>query len=113
DVVNGTFNLGKTTGGNAVQQANGASLIIESGASAVITGAYTDQIQDSSSVVVKSGGTFDLNGHSETFDGLAGSGTASVTSASAATLILGSANDANISANTLAAANAGVGSTGL
>jgi len=115
EVVNGTLNLGKTAGViNAVQGTAIASLIIQTGATARLTGASTDQIQDTSSVVVNGGGTLDLNGRSETFDGLGGVGaTASVTSTTAATLTLGFSNNANISAYTLAAAAAGVPNTGL
>ena len=124
EVVGGTLNLGKTST-SAIHSVSGgvagAALVIDSGATAKITSTGGDQILDGSSVVVKSGGIFDLNGNSEAIDGLAGSGTASVTSTTAATLNLGgsstnaaaSNNEDNIGAYTIAAANAGVASTGL
>ncbi|MBL9090568.1 MAG: autotransporter-associated beta strand repeat-containing protein, partial [Planctomycetaceae bacterium] len=114
-VRNGVFNLGKTSSStvHAVEQAVGAALIVESGATAAITGTGGDQILDTGSIVVR--GTFDLGGQSEAVDGLAGDGV--VTSATAAVLTLGGAavsnNLANISANTPAAAAAGVAASGL
>ena len=82
EVVGGTLNLGKTSSAtvHSVNNAANAGLIVDSGATAVITGTVGDQIQDDTSVLVKSGGVFNLNGNSEAIDGLAGSGTASVTS---------------------------------
>jgi len=109
EVAAGTLNLGKASG-ITVQQPNGAALIIDSGATARVTGAGTAQVDTASSVV--SNGTFDLNAVSQTFDGLAGAGT--VTSATGApTLTLGSGNDVAIGAYTVGAAAAGVASTGL
>ena len=72
EVAAGTLNLGKS-GGFAVQQANGAALIIDSGATARVTGTSTVQIDSASSVV--SNGLFDMNAFGLTFDGLAGTGT--------------------------------------
>jgi fibronectin-binding autotransporter adhesin len=113
EVLGGTVNLAKSGTANAVQQVNGASLIIDSAATAMLTGTGADQVADTSSVLVKGGGTFDLNGHNEGFDGLAGTGNGVVTSATAATLTLGTNHDVLISTNTVGAALAGVGSTGL
>lgn len=113
EVVSGMVNLAKTGTANAVQQLNGASLIIDDGGTAVLTGTGADQIADTSSVLVKAGGTFDLNGHNEGFDGLAGLGNGVVTSATAATLTLGTNHGVVIGANTVGAALAGVGATGL
>ncbi|MEA3210849.1 MAG: fibronectin-binding autotransporter adhesin [Chthoniobacter sp.] len=112
EVVAGTLNFGKTSS-SAVHALGhvGAALIVGSGATARITGGGNDQIYDGSAVLVKTGGTFDLNALSEGIDGLAGGGT--VTSSTAATLTLGLFHDAGISANTIYAALAGVGATGL
>ena len=122
EVVGGTLNLGKSSSSGAHSVSGGnaaAALVIDSGAVARITGTGNDQIYDGSSVLIKTGGTLDLGGGtsaSESFDGLAGAGT--VTNSALAgtfTLTLGAAanSEGNISANTLAAANAGVASTGL
>ncbi len=121
EVVAGTLNLAKTssTSVHAVSGGvGGAALIVDSGATANITGTVGDQIADSSSVVVKTGGTFSLGTQSEAIDGLAGGG--SVTGTGGTLNLGGSAANAaasnqldNISANSLAAANAGVASTGL
>ncbi|NBS03596.1 MAG: hypothetical protein EBS72_16065, partial [Rhizobiales bacterium] len=68
-------------------------------------------------MVVNSGtvsGVFDLNGLSETIDGLAGGGSVTNTLGSTtSTLSLGGNNSAGLSAYTLAASAAGVNSTGL
>ncbi|MBU6303342.1 MAG: autotransporter-associated beta strand repeat-containing protein [Verrucomicrobia bacterium] len=61
--------------------------------------------------MVNSTGVFDLNAKSETIDGLAGNGI--VRANGTATLTFGGNNSAGISAYTLAAAAAGVNSTGL
>ncbi|MEK0447003.1 MAG: hypothetical protein RLZZ399_2324, partial [Verrucomicrobiota bacterium] len=111
EVAAGTLNLAKTAAVSAVDQSGGASLIIGSGATARLTVAGWNQIGDTSSVLVKTGGLLDLNGISEGFDGLAGGGT--VSSASAGTLTLGLNHGSAISANNLGAALAGVGATGL
>ncbi len=120
EVVNGIFNLGKTSAAaihSVSGNAGGVALIIDSGAKAVITGTGGDQIQDGSSVVVKGTGIFDLKGASEAFDGLSGNGVVT-SSTTASTLTLGgsatvSNNLLNISPYTLNAANAGMASTGL
>jgi autotransporter-associated beta strand protein len=113
EVENGTLTLGRTGTGVAVQQANGAALIVDSGAAAtVVSGGASTQVDSASSVVVKTGGTFDLNGVGLTFDGLAGGGTMT-SSTGTPTLTLGSANDAAIGPYTVGAAAAGVASTGL
>lgn len=120
EVVGGTLNMGKASASNVHSVSGGmaaAALVIDSGATANITGTGGDQIYDGSSVVVKSGGTLNLSSTlGEAFDGLAGAGT--VTSTGAVTLTLGGSatvtnNESNIGANTLAAANAGVAATGL
>ncbi len=123
-VVQGTLNLSKTGTFLAVGESTNASgmpyaaLIVNSGASAVITGAGTDQVGDASSVVVQGTGFLDVNGSgstsvAESFDGLAGNGIVKNTGASAFTLTLGANNSSGISAYTVGAAQAGVNATGL
>jgi fibronectin-binding autotransporter adhesin len=115
-----TLNLGKTSAAavhSVSGNAGGAALIIDSGGFAVVTGTGANQIYDGSSVIAN--GTFDLKGSSQSFDGLAGASTGVVTtSTGTSTLTLGGAtantnNLLNIGPNTLNAALAGVGSTGL
>ena len=94
----------------------GAALIIGPAGTVKITGSGGDQINNGSSVVVN--GIFNVNGNSETIDALAGSGTVTnVGALSGATLTLGDptvvGSQSNIGPNTLAAASAGVASTGL
>ncbi|MDZ4782669.1 MAG: autotransporter-associated beta strand repeat-containing protein [Planctomycetia bacterium] len=114
----GTFNMGKASTATVHSVSGGAAaaaLIIEDLATAAITGTGGDQILDTSSVVVRSGGTFNLGTQSEAIDGLAGGGSVIGTGG---TLTLGGTaaltnNQANISAYTLAAAGALVTNTGL
>lgn len=125
EVADGILLLNKTTTSSisAVDLAGGAALIIDSVASgsaatAMISGTGGNQISDASSVYVRGNnavkGMLDLNGLSETIDGLAGSGiVTNNVAATTSTLTLGGNNSANISAYTLAAAAAGVNSTGL
>ena len=123
EIVGGVLNLGKTavlalgetTNSNGVPY---AALIVDSGAVANLTGTGGNQIGDASSVVVKSGGVFDVMGAgatvtTESFDGLAGTGTVRNTIGTLFTLTLGSNNSSNLAPYTLGAAAAGVGSTGL
>jgi autotransporter-associated beta strand protein len=116
EVVAGTLDLGKNSNtAYAVSGgAGGAALIVDNGATAVVTGTGGQQVLTSSSVVVSTGGTFDFNGSTQTFDGLAGGGTVTNDNASnTGLIILGANNDANISQYSVAAANAGVATTGL
>jgi len=123
EIVGGVLNLGKTgvlalgetTNSNGVPY---AALIVDSGAVANLTGTGGNQIGDASSVVVKSGGVFDVMGTgatvtTESIDGLAGTGTVRNTVGTLFTLTLGSNNSSSLSAYTLGASAAGVGSTGL
>lgn len=118
-VVAGTLNLNKTSTATvfAVDNAANAALIIESGASAVITGTAGNQISDTSSVIVKGTGVLDLGGGavtSESIDGLAGDGiVTNLGLIGTFTLTIGANNSANISEYTLAAATAGLSTTGL
>ncbi len=107
---------------SAVNLAGGAGVIVDSVASGVapvlrLSGTGGNQISDDSSVVVMGDkavkGIFDLNGKSETIDGLAGGGIVRSGIAGTVTLSLGGNNSAGISAYTLAAAAAGVNTTGL
>ena len=116
EVVGGTFNLAKTSSATAWsvdQTGGGAALIVDNAAKAVLGGTGGNQISDTSSVVVKTGGTLDLNNTSEGFDGLAGGGVVTNSTTGTSILTLGTNQDANISANSLFAAAAGVASTGL
>src|SRR5439155_1237650 len=91
EVAAGTLNLAKTGTSIAVQQANGAALIIDSGGTARVTGTVTN-VDSASSVLVKTGGILDLNAVGLTFDGLAGGGSV-ISTGGSSTLTLGSAND--------------------
>jgi autotransporter-associated beta strand protein len=73
-IVNqGTFNLNKVSSSGA-HVIGGPGLTINNGATARITGTGGDQIYDGTTVTISSGGTFDLNGNSEAFNNLSGSG---------------------------------------
>lgn len=88
-VNQGTFNLNKTSS-SGTHAVGGPGLTVNSGATARLTGTGGDQIYDGASVTVSAGGTFDLNGNSETFANLYGSGLVDNTAAgSYATLTLG------------------------
>jgi len=128
EVVAGTLFLNKTTTAaiSAVDLAGSAALIIDSVASGsaptVKIGlgsslGTNNQVSDASSVVVKGDlavkGVFDLNGLSETIDGLAGTGLVRSNVAGASTLTVGGNNSANLAPYTLAAAAAGMNATGL
>ncbi|MEI6598249.1 MAG: autotransporter-associated beta strand repeat-containing protein, partial [bacterium] len=124
EVIAGTLLLNKVSTSviSAIDLIGGAGLIIDgiaSGAAPTVklSGTGGNQISDASSVVVNSGtvsGVFDLNGLSETIDGLAGGGSVTNTLGSTtSTLSLGGNNSAGLSAYTLAASAAGVNSTGL
>ena len=116
EVVGGTFNLAKTSSSTVYsvdQTGGGAALIVDNAAKAVLGGTGGNQISDTSSVLVKTGGTLDLNALSEGFDGLAGGGVVTNNATGTSTLTIGTNQDSNISANTLLAAAAGVTSTGL
>ncbi len=127
EVVGGVVNLGKNSSGtvhsvgvaagSAAASVFGTALIVNSGATANITGTGGDQIHDQSSVLVRGGGVLNLGGGtaaSESFDSLAGGG--QVTNSGLAgtfTLTLGAGNNVNVSAYSVAAADAGVNATGL
>lgn len=127
DVAGGIVNLGKSStsaihsvgvaAGATAAASMGASLLIGSGSTVNITGSGGDQIHDQSSVVVRTGGVFNLGGGaatSEAFDGLAGGGSVTNTGlAGTFTLTLGAGNSVNISSYMLAAAEAGVAASGL
>ncbi|TSA31699.1 MAG: hypothetical protein D4R66_07010, partial [Opitutales bacterium] len=124
EVVAGSLLLNKVSTSviSAIDLIGGAGLIIDGVATGAaptvkLSGTGGNQISDSSSVVVNSGtvsGVFDLNGLSETIDGLAGGGSVTNTLGSTtSTLSLGGNNSAGLSAYTLAASAAGVNSTGL
>lgn len=91
-IVNGgTVNLNKVSS-SGTHSVGGPGLMVNNGGLARITGTGGDQIYDGATVTLASGGTFDLNGNSETIANLSGSGgvvdnTAASTSA---TLTLGS-----------------------
>ena len=123
-VAAGTLLLNKTTTSaiSAVDLAGSAALVIDSVASGSapmvrISGSGGNQISDASSVVVKGDlafkGVLDLNGLSETIDGLAGTGLVRSNVAGNSTLTVGGNNSSNLAPYTLAAAVAGVNATGL
>jgi autotransporter-associated beta strand protein len=86
-IVNqGTLNLNKASGSHA-HVIGGPGLTVNTGATARITGTGGDQIYDSASVAVSSGGTFDLNGNSETIANLNGSGLVDNTAAGTSALL--------------------------
>jgi hypothetical protein len=72
-VTAGTVNLNKTSSGGT-HAVGGPGLAVNNGGTARITGTGGDQIYNGASVTLAAGGLFDLNGHSETFAGLSGSG---------------------------------------
>lgn len=124
EVAEGILILNKTTTAaiSAVDLPNSAALIIGDAAAGpapavVISGTGGNQISDASSVVVRGDqavkGVLDLNGLSETIDGLAGSGIVTSNVAGTAVLSLGGNNSAGLAPYTLAAAAAGVNATGL
>ncbi len=69
-INNGTVNLNKASSGGA-HCIGGPGLTINSGL-AKITGTGGDQIYDGATVALSTGGTFDLNGNSETIANLSG-----------------------------------------
>ena len=88
----GTLILGKTAGVNAI----GGNLSIGDGSGTdTVQLANDNQIPDAASVTLSSGGVLDLNGHSETIDGLtsnsAGVGTVTSGATGAVTLGVGAA----------------------
>src|SRR5208282_4080230 len=91
-IVNGgTVNLNKASNGGT-HSAGGPGLTVNNGGLARITGTGGDQIYDAATVTLAAGGTFDLNGNSETIGVLTGTGgTVDNTAAgTAATLTVGS-----------------------
>ena len=127
EVVAGTVNLGKTStalvhsvgiaAGNAAASTMGAALLIGASAVVNITGTGGDQIHDQSGVVVRANGVLNLGGGTatgESFDSLAGTGSVTNTGLIGTfTLTLGAGNNVNVSAYSVAAADAGVAATGL
>ena len=65
------FNKSSNSGTHAV---GGPGLTVRSGATARITGTGGDQIYDGATVTLAAGGTFDLNGNTETIATLSGTG---------------------------------------
>jgi autotransporter-associated beta strand protein len=127
EVVGGVVNLGKTStatahsvgvaAGSTAAGTMGAALIIGNGTTVNITGTGNDQIHDQSSVVVKSTGVFNLGGGAataESFDSLAGTGSVTNTGLTGTFILtLGAGNNVNVSAYSVAAADAGMSATGL
>jgi autotransporter-associated beta strand protein len=122
-VAGGTLLLNKTTTAaiSAINLPGAAGVIVNAVAAGNaptlrLSGTGGNQISNDSSVVVMGDntvkGVFDLNGVSETIDGLAGTGIVE-TGAGTATLTFGGNNSANLAPYTLAAAAAGLNSNGL
>jgi autotransporter-associated beta strand protein len=72
-VNSGTLVLGKNS--NVGEHCVGGFLTINSGAVAQLAGTGDNQLDASTNLTVNAGGTFDLNGNTAIFDGLAGAGT--------------------------------------
>jgi autotransporter-associated beta strand protein len=73
-IVNGGIvNLNKSSNGGT-HSVGGPGLTVNNGGLARITGTGGDQIYDGATVTLAPGGTFDLNGNSETFANLSGTG---------------------------------------
>ncbi|MCL4207844.1 MAG: autotransporter-associated beta strand repeat-containing protein, partial [Pirellulaceae bacterium] len=89
----GTVVLAKTSSGSVhAVGGSGTVLTVNNGATVQLAGSGGDQISTQGDVVVNTGGTLDLNGQSEGFDGLNGGGTIDNTAAGAVTLTVGEAN---------------------
>ena len=71
-VNGGTVNLNKSSG--SAHSIGGPGLALNNGGTARITGTGGDQIYDAATVSLAAGGTFDLNGNTETIARLTGSG---------------------------------------
>jgi autotransporter-associated beta strand protein len=92
-IVNqGTVNLNKASSGG-IHAVGGPGLTVNDGGLAKITGTGGDQIYDGATVMLAAGGTFDLNGSSETIANLSGAGEVDNTAAgTSATLTFGNGN---------------------
>jgi autotransporter-associated beta strand protein len=84
-ITQGTLKLGKTAGVNAI-----AGNLVVAGGTVML--AASNQIADSSTVNIYSGGTVNLNGNSETFAAVTGDGTLTISSG---TLNLGGDNSSS------------------
>ncbi|MCE9546374.1 MAG: autotransporter-associated beta strand repeat-containing protein, partial [Planctomycetia bacterium] len=88
-VNGGTLDLGKSAGVNAI----GGDLVIGDGTlTDTVRLQATEQIPDASDVTINSNGVLNLNGKSETIDGLSGSGTVNNTTGTPVTFTLGGGN---------------------
>ena len=72
-VNNGTVNLNKASS-NGTHSVGGPGLTVNNGGVARITGTGGDQIYNGATVTLATGGTFDLNGNTETIGNLSGTG---------------------------------------
>lgn len=93
-IVNqGLLELAKIS--TADRHAIGQQLVINASGTAQLGTAGTggDQIQDDGDVIVNSGGTFDFNAKSETFDGLGGGGLIINTGTADSTMTIGARNN--------------------
>jgi autotransporter-associated beta strand protein len=93
-VNSGTLILAKSSGTDVhALGGSGTALTVNQGGSVQLAGTGDDQIYDTSNVALN--GTLDLNGHSENFDGLTGSGLVTNTQSGALSrLILGQNSNA-------------------
>ncbi|MGH8047856.1 MAG: beta strand repeat-containing protein, partial [Chthoniobacterales bacterium] len=89
-VDEGTLVLGKTS--SSTVHAIGAAVTIKNGATLQLAGTGDDQLFDWVAMTLNSGGTFDMNGHNEAFDGLSGGGTITNNGATPSLLTLGANN---------------------
>ncbi|MDB6067592.1 MAG: Carbohydrate binding family 6 [Pedosphaera sp.] len=113
-VNSGTVNLNKSI--SSAHAVGGPGLTVNNGGTARITGTGGDQVYDGATVTLAAGGTFDLNGNSETIANLSGTGgvvdnTAAGTSATL-TLGNGSANFSGSLQNSGAGAKLGLFKSG-
>jgi autotransporter-associated beta strand protein len=108
-IVNqGTVNLNKSSSSGA-HAVGGPGLTVNNGGLAKITGTGGDQIYDGATVTLASGGTFDLNGNSETFAILSGGGSVVDNTAAGTSVTLTLGNGSSTFSGSLQ--NSGTGAT--
>jgi autotransporter-associated beta strand protein len=96
-INNGTLQLAKTSSSSVHSVNAPLALVVNNGGKVQLAGTGNDQINNTSDVTVNTGGTFDLNGKTEAWDGLSGTGGTITNNAASGTvtLTLGSNNNAS------------------